>query len=476
LALFVLIAAAAGPRAALAGDGDLDPSFDGDGLLTLPLPPLVVGEAHGVGVRVRPDGRIVVLAEYRTSGAGAGSALLLYQLLPSGALDPEFGAGGIEIVHPPDPWTIRGVALELAPDGGIVVAGDWYISDLGQRQWLIGRRLADGSLDPDFGSPPGWAIVEFEVGAVNWLEALAVDGAGGIVASGWAAPPVLQNVEQAAFARWTPAGELDSGFSDDGKLKLDLVTVSWTDGQVARIHDVAIEADTGAVVFAGESAALRASPTPDIERWVLGRLTPEGTLDPAFAGGAWAEGDFGVLALDPTYPRLASVLPLADGSYRGAGSFYGGAGGSELCALVAVTSYGAVDVTWGGLGHFGPFVFSDPGSFNRIDDCVLDRAERTVCAGDFFQSLDNWIGYARFDGAAFDSRLRGGGRDAFRFGFGAGNAYAADLTIDPNGRIVILGTWETAETRAAVARLFGGLPFTDGFESGLLEAWSMSNP
>ena len=47
------------------------------------------------------------------------------------------------------------------------------------------------------------------------------------------------------------------------------------------------------------------------------------------------------------------------------------------------------------------------------------------------------------------------------------------VDIDINGRILVLGTrHQPSGNRAALRRLVGGLPFSDGFETGLIEAWS----
>jgi uncharacterized delta-60 repeat protein len=68
-------------------DGDLDPSFDGDGRVVVALSADYDGAAS---VLVRPGGKLLLAAR-----AGTAPHLALLRLLPSGAPDPSFGGTGI---------------------------------------------------------------------------------------------------------------------------------------------------------------------------------------------------------------------------------------------------------------------------------------------------------------------------------------------------------------------------------------------
>lgn len=101
----LLIAVAGGP--ASAADGDLDPTFSGDGRVVSDF-----GSAERAdGVAVQADGRIVVV------GTGCGGDFLVARYDAGGALDPSFSGDGwvcIEVGGGSDERAVDVVAL---PDG-----------------------------------------------------------------------------------------------------------------------------------------------------------------------------------------------------------------------------------------------------------------------------------------------------------------------------------------------------------------------
>ncbi len=98
-------------------DGDLDPTFDGDGLAAPAVAGLVPDR-----VKVQADGKIFV-AGYRQSPM----RVTLIRLTAAGALDPTFGAAGIFEMNVGESLALygnqrRGPGLALGPGDGIVVA------------------------------------------------------------------------------------------------------------------------------------------------------------------------------------------------------------------------------------------------------------------------------------------------------------------------------------------------------------------
>jgi len=91
-------------------DGTPDPSFSENGWVDLPW----VGRAFAVAVQ--PDGKILSL------GAGAVQGIVLARYLPNGDLDPAFGSDGL-VTSSPDPGSSTAYSLGIQPDGRIVVAG-----------------------------------------------------------------------------------------------------------------------------------------------------------------------------------------------------------------------------------------------------------------------------------------------------------------------------------------------------------------
>lgn len=140
--------------------GDPDPSFDGDGQLTLTL------GASGSWVRdeirrlvIGERGEIVLLGA-RTDGDGFGR-MVLGKLRADGTPETSFGAPpplpGTGFLMRPEGDLLAGLALQS--DGRIVVAGQRGTAQRPLRPApdlvgvvLVERHLADGSLDPTFGT------------------------------------------------------------------------------------------------------------------------------------------------------------------------------------------------------------------------------------------------------------------------------------------------------------------------------------
>jgi uncharacterized delta-60 repeat protein len=90
--------------------GTLDPTFDGDGIATAPLP-LAVAQ----GIVLQPDGRIVVAG---TTEAGP-QAIALARFEPNGSLEPSLG---VTTTRPPGEST-AGSGVTVTAGGQIVVVG-----------------------------------------------------------------------------------------------------------------------------------------------------------------------------------------------------------------------------------------------------------------------------------------------------------------------------------------------------------------
>jgi uncharacterized delta-60 repeat protein len=137
--------------ARLLPSGALDARFGAGGVARLPRP----GWQEARAVAVQPDGRLVVATEEGgESGQGLHRSVLL-RLLPSGALDPAFGAEGL--VHVGPGFLASGpIVMALMRDGRILLAGQaerggsgTYAEDLVP---VIARLSPDGAPDPTFGA------------------------------------------------------------------------------------------------------------------------------------------------------------------------------------------------------------------------------------------------------------------------------------------------------------------------------------
>jgi uncharacterized delta-60 repeat protein len=113
------------------GDGSLDSSFGGTGLVTYGTiidpsqAPTTSEQAAGVGLDPT-TGAIVVAGTQvalNSSGGVQGSSFLVLRYTPDGALDATFGTGGVVTTSVSGYDTTSAAALLIESDGSIVVAG-----------------------------------------------------------------------------------------------------------------------------------------------------------------------------------------------------------------------------------------------------------------------------------------------------------------------------------------------------------------
>ncbi|MBP7477595.1 MAG: T9SS type A sorting domain-containing protein [Chitinophagales bacterium] len=156
-------------------DGSLDITFDTDGMLTTDLG---TGNDVGKGVKIQPDGKILVAGETQPGGNDENFALVRYNT--NGSLDNAFGTGGIATT---DFFTNidNPSSLVLQADGKIIVAGSSY-NPSSFPDFSLARYEANGSLDNTFGTG-GKVWTNFGTGA-NTVRAVALQADGKIVAGG----------------------------------------------------------------------------------------------------------------------------------------------------------------------------------------------------------------------------------------------------------------------------------------------------
>ncbi len=194
--------------ARLTDAGNLDPSFSGDGKRTVQMPGSADNQANAVAV----DGAGRVVLGGTSYRPGGGSLFAFARLRANGSPDPAFSDDGRRLVDfdsGNDYHLVRD--LEVRGDGRITGVGD--LSD-GVRI-AVCRMTGDGTLDPSF-SDDGKRGVGFASATTYGVEGFAaVPRGGGLVAIG---PVTTPGDRFFGFAALTGGGQLDNGFSQDGKL------------------------------------------------------------------------------------------------------------------------------------------------------------------------------------------------------------------------------------------------------------------
>lgn len=327
--------------ARLTAAGELDTTFDVDGLSTLALD--VGGYDHATpnGLVVQPDGRIVV-AGFASATGSPDQAALLYRLMPDGALDPSFHGDGIllraaagedhHFIHP---------ALNAA--GEIVVSGyRWPAGE--DRRTTVLRYSTTGALLQPFewdvfptGGEYPWSLVLEPTG--RWVVAVSAGGDSEtrvLRVAGGAPDPTFDGDGIAVFPGPEEPGRVRVARTEDGHYVVGsgygaTTTLHWLlpngqedptactvvpfcDYALAGFSDLAAQSDGRVVVLGTNNSGsdLRAA-----------RLLPGGAIDTAFgvAGtrtwdcrpGAEASDDYGV-ALALSGGRAVAVAGRDDGA------------------------------------------------------------------------------------------------------------------------------------------------------------------
>lgn len=404
LLLFVMLAMVPARRAAGVA-GELDPSFDGDGIASI-----AIGGSPDAGGHVarQSDGRIVVggnayidngtritldlaLARYNTDGSidltfggdgvvttsvetgnppgpfsqmldfmrdvaiqpdgkivvlavGSEYTTALVRFLTDGSLDTSFGNGGFLILPDAD-----GYALAMQPDGKILLAGDEYGVF---SAFVLLRLLPDGSFDPSLDGD-GKAVTNLPGSPINTTAyAIALQPDGKVVVGGDTSPQGYD----IALVRYLPNGALDPTFDGDGRL----IVNQFGD---QNMRTLALGSD-GAIVVAGFSYTVSSAP-PD---FFVARFLPNGGRDNGFDGDG--------IRLVPF--RVGSVLVQPDGRIVAVGNAQNAFGSTIAFALARLLPDGSLDATFDGDGlrtdNFGGWAAAGEAAFQADGKIIVAGA------------------------------------------------------------------------------------------------------
>ena len=396
-ALFVCLAL---PAAAVAAPGDLDESFDFDGLV-------VGNELETVAdMEIAADGSIVVAV----NADGHGALTRLAGASPASSLGDGLGDGESAIS-----------AIDLRADGRIVVGGT--IRD----DFALAELAADGT--PLCGAS-GPCLVETDfAGGADRLRDVVATADGLTVAAGIVTGPAGA---QLGVARYLPDGSLDASFAGDGKL----IVAKGGASTFANNAVVSVAAD-GSILLAGAGPGPDGSGRGDL---LLMKLEPDGDLDPAFGGG----DGFATLNIDGRDD--AASIAVAPGGEIVVGIDACAFGLTTDCspALARFTSAGELDPGFGS----GGVVVPAAGAEVRILPNGTLLAAGTARLREHFQN-DFAVGAYSSSGAP-DASFSGDGVATADFDLGVDRGAALDVAAD--GRPVLAGTTFAASTRLALAR------------------------
>lgn len=242
-------------------DGTLDTSF-GSGGTGKVVTRVAGGNEQLSGMAIQSDGKIVVVG---SAGVGMSNNFAVVRYTVDGVLDTSFGSGGIVLTavgNSEDSAT----CVAVQGDGKIVVGGDSWAT--GGGNFGLVRYLADGTLDPEFGTN-GIVTTSLSTGS-DHAAGLALQGDGKIVVVGYA---TFGSRQVFGVARYTETGALDTSFGGGtGKVTTSIGSTS------NNATSVAVQAD-GRIVVAGTVSSA------NVSDFALVRYTSSGALDTSFGAG-----------------------------------------------------------------------------------------------------------------------------------------------------------------------------------------------
>ncbi|MET0556034.1 MAG: delta-60 repeat domain-containing protein [Vicinamibacteria bacterium] len=158
----------------LLANGDLDPSFSGDGVVTADFGGIETGNS----VIVLGDGRLVLAGSRGTELPNTVTDFAIARFLPDGALDTTFGTAGLALLDSGEPEYAAQI-VEL-PNGNLMLAGTTSSGGVSV-DFILTRLLPGGTLDTSFGTD-GFLRTDFTGG--DTCNALVIAGPDRLLAAG----------------------------------------------------------------------------------------------------------------------------------------------------------------------------------------------------------------------------------------------------------------------------------------------------
>lgn len=358
-------------------------------------------------------------------------------------LDPTFGNNGkvITAFGTADDLALR---LALQPDGKIIVVGVAGDSSFNS-DFAVARYNSNGTLDTSF---DGDGKVTDDInGDEDSANTVALQPDGKIVVAGQAVDDFFGDADF-AITRYNSNGSIDTGFDVDG-----LVTQDF-DFNFDEATGAVIQPD-GRIIVAG-TARISGSGFSDDDFAVV-RLNSNGSLDSSFGSNGTVETDFG-----PGDDSVTKALLQSDGKLLVVGAAEN-AFGDEDFAIARYDANGDLDTSFGLDGR----LTTDFGSGNDgVIDAVLQTDGKILAVGKATVNGNADFGIARYNvNGTLDTNFGNGGKVTTDFGFGGDNAAA--VMLQPNGKIIVVGTVSgSSVSQVGIARYISDGRLDSSFGNG----------
>jgi len=322
-----------------------------------------------------------------------------------GTVDSSFGVSGQAELILTGGATLN--EMKFLPDGRSIIAGQHG------GNFLVAQFLADGLLDPSFGTG-GMVEVDFG-GASDSAVGIAIQADGKIVVAGTTVGPTSGS--DFAITRLNTNGMIDTGFGTNGKTTLDFGDL--LNDEASR---VALQS-TGNIIIVGTALSV-----PFGSSVALARLTTSGAPDTTFGtNGLLKAVPYGALNTQKGY----EIKVLPDDRFLVVGEY-------QSDSIVGrFTASGVADVTFGNASGFRMYSEMDVAR-----GLAVDGTGKVLLAGwkftDFTTRYDMTVLRIASDGLLADATFGVAGMRAVDFGGGWDQAYCMEL--QPDGKILAAGT------------------------------------
>jgi uncharacterized delta-60 repeat protein len=392
--------------------GGLDSSFGAGGKIITTL--LGSTDSPAASVAIQQDGKLIAAG---TTGLTGFRDFAVARYNTDGSLDTTFGNGGRVTCSFGGDDTAADVVVQ--PDGKILVAGS-SDQETGIELAVV-RLLADGSLDPTFGTAGEVTIASARASAAALL------GNGQILLAG------------STLVRLNTDGSLDTSFGSGGKVALDLAASSLT-----------IEPD-GRIAVAGGVLSVTGRGFVTITDLGVERFNPDGSADTTFGTGGKVVTRFSFESLLGAGGATFAVAAQTDGRLLAAAFPLDGATGTP--GIVRYNANGALDVTFGTSGRVNTdFVSGSAAAAHRIaiqnNGLIVVVGSGSGVGNDFLVECYNQDG-------TLDKAFGSGGKVLTNFQGKADDAVG--VLVQPDGNLVVAGSAQTNSGSAefALARYLG---------------------
>jgi uncharacterized delta-60 repeat protein len=458
LRVAALAVALVAPPPVAAADGDLDPTFHGDGRYQTEFG--LWGDFEIADVLEAPDGRLVVSGLNRPEGSAPPR--FFWQALGDGAATTD---DRCELVPLGGGTDVSGGAAAFDGQGRLLIAGGAVYG--GSRRIAVARYLYPACELDDAFDGDGYATFDLLAGE-EFVEDVAVERHGRILLAG---AGVSAGQYDALVVRLLGSGALDSSFNFVGWIQVDVYTEAADDlaTAIGTFPGVGPLPDPTWVVGYAEDPDTQPGGGPGTAGFVL-KFDPAGAPDPDFGTlpqtGVvrieYARWDYLLSgAFDPRGDRL-----LVTG-WGLANSPPVGQTGGTLTALDP--QYGFFSSTLDGDGRMYFLPFREP------EAVAVDGLGRILLAGTNRSTAPEYdfLVYRLLPDGAFDPTFSGDGQLFVDFGADPDDHdFGRAVALLPGG-VAVAGAAESSlgDPVVGAARLKSALLFADGFEAGTLSAW-----